>query len=151
GHPTHDPHRITFVVPTPDDTVLSLGHGVEDNPKRIKDTGITGRTNTHIHFHTKTPQTMLLLGGKTEEGWAGFEGNLLEEASGHMLRTDAHSWSESKGQMVVLSSENDVIVRTPRAGKKVLVEADEGEVWMGGEGVLVGGKNEVSIYASTSL
>src|SRR4051794_26489547 len=50
GQPTTDPHRITLVVPTPDETVFSLGMGA---PTRIKDTGITGRTKTHVHFHTK--------------------------------------------------------------------------------------------------
>jgi hypothetical protein len=47
---TVGPHRYTIMVPHDDKAMVSVGQGA---PHRIKDTGITGRTNSHIHFETR--------------------------------------------------------------------------------------------------
>src|SRR4051812_5727370 len=56
---TGGPNRLTLYVPY-DDTTLSLGEASRD---RIKDVGITGRTDNHIHWHvTQGTPTVVSLG-----------------------------------------------------------------------------------------
>jgi hypothetical protein len=96
---------------------------------------------------------MVLLGHGTTEGWAGYkETNHLIRATGYMMVTDGAAWCDAKEQMYLVSREDDVIVRAGKGAKKVLVQSDDGSVWVGGgNGVLIGAKNEVKIYADTAF
>ena len=66
--PTSDPHRITFLVPTPEDVVFSMG--AAGPTERIADIGITGRTKHHIHWVTTTdePETAASGGAPASSG-----------------------------------------------------------------------------------
>jgi hypothetical protein len=129
---TVGPHRYTIMVPHNDRAMLSVGQA---SSKHINDTGITGRTDSHIHWHTLNSanacglQTMVALGGPTTEGWKGFQGtNNLATNSGFMMVTDAHSWIEAEGQQYVLSRTHDVTLRAAGPARRVVVQADQGEI-----------------------
>lgn len=147
--PTNDPHRITFVVPTPDLTVLSLGMGAP-LATRIKDTGITGRTKTHVHFHTtETPKTMVLLGNPTQEGWDAYKGNVLGTATGFAMVTEGSAWMDANTQFYVVSRTGQVVLRA--VSDKVRLQADAKNVELAAEvDVVVGAKSHVSIVADGS-
>ncbi|MBM4359630.1 MAG: hypothetical protein FJ096_16125 [Deltaproteobacteria bacterium] len=125
---TAGPHRYTIVVPHNDDAVVNIGQAAST---RINDTGITGRTKSHVHWHTTADpnRTMVALGGPTNEGWAGFQGNnFLLKNDGFMMVTENHSWMEAKHQLYLLSREHDAVVRTAGAGRRAVLQADAGEV-----------------------
>lgn len=129
ANPTSGPHRITFVVPNPDDSVLSVGQACAT---RINDPGITGRTKTHVHFHTTVDdtKTMLALGVGTHEGWAGHEKNNLAANKGFMVVTEANTWIDAKSQLYLVSRTDDVTMRAVGGEKRVMLQADEGEIDM---------------------
>ncbi len=130
--PTNGPHRFTIVVPNAggnaENSILSVGQaGPAD---RIQDTGITGMTKTHVHFHTKEVQTMVLLGGPTaNHGWSGPNGaNNPAASSGFMVVTEGKAWQESRGHQYLMSKDADATLRSAAAGKRVVVQADQGEI-----------------------
>lgn len=131
--PTTGPHRFTVVVPNKggnsENSILNVGQGGPST--RIQDTGITGMTKTHIHWHTKdAPQTMVLLGGPTaHHGWAGPNGaDNPKASSGYMVVTEGKAWQESRGHQYLLSKDGDAVLRSAAAGKRVVIQADGGEV-----------------------
>src|SRR5690606_3799563 len=82
---TSGPHRYTVLVPNQgENSILSLGQADPAGSPRINDTGLTGASKTHVHFHaTEAPNTtMIALGGPTTHGWAGYKGNQLGQNAG---------------------------------------------------------------------
>ena len=131
--PTNGPHRYTVVVPNKggngENSIFSVGQaGPAD---RIRDTGITAMTRTHIHWHTvDAPQTMVLLGGPTaHHGWEGPNGaDNPATNSGYMVVTEGLAWQESRGHQYLLSKDGDAVLRSAGAGKRVVLQADQGEM-----------------------
>jgi uncharacterized protein (DUF2345 family) len=153
--PTKGPHRYTVVVPNEpaanEASILNVGVGATDKKVRIIDAGITGRTKTHIHWHTfGAPQTMVALGGPTKEGFAGFKGkNDLETNRGFMMVTDGKSWMDSNEQFYIVARTGQAVVRCEKGN--VRLQADDGDIGIGAShDVAVGGKNLVSIVADTT-
>lgn len=125
---TAGPHRYTIMVPHDDEAIVNIGQAA---PTRINDTGITGRTKSHVHWHTTADpnKTMVALGGPTNEGWKGFQGvNNLSNNAGFMVVTENHSWMEAENQMYFLSRKHDAVLRTAGEERRVVVQADQGEV-----------------------
>ncbi len=127
ANPTSGPHRITFVVPNPDESVLSVGQACST---RINDPGITGRTKTHVHLHTtdKDTKTMLALGVGTHEGWKGHDANNLAVNKGFMVVTEANTWIDAQSQLYLISRDHDTTIRAAGDHKRVMIQADKGEV-----------------------
>ncbi len=125
GAPTGGPNRYTLHVPY-DSTTLSLGKG---STSWIKDDGFTAITDKHVHLHTRTPQTMLLMGGPTQHGWTGPNGANNPGANrGYMVVTEGRAWQEARGHQVLLSKESDAVLRSAGASKRAIVQADQGDV-----------------------
>ncbi|HVY45493.1 MAG TPA: hypothetical protein VHB21_06415 [Minicystis sp.] len=146
---TEGPNRLTLHVPT-DAAVLSMGQG---STRWIKDKGITARTTTHIHLHTKEAanETMVALGGPTNEGFASFK-SVLERSTGYAMVTAHHAYLDAQKQMYLVAREKDVIVRTAGREGKVLVQADNSHVRIGAkEGFITGTSGSVGIYAHPSF
>src|SRR6185437_540084 len=62
ANPTEGPHRMTFVVPHDDESVVNVGKA-DPGHNRINETGITGKTKSHVHWHTtEEPETIISLG-----------------------------------------------------------------------------------------
>lgn len=152
---TTDPHRITFMLPNSENTIFSLGEAAPHDAKHINNTGITGRTDQHVHFHTTDGelQTMLVLGhgASADEQLNGYKGNVLQRGNGFLVATEANAWISAKDYVYAVAREVDVVVRAAgeKGGPSVLVQSDEGPVYMRGEGVVLSGKNEVIIAANT--
>lgn len=123
---TSGPHRYTIVAPHTDAAVLNIGQAC---PTRINDTGITGRTRSHIHWHvTDVSKTMLCLGGGTREGFVGHAANNLESNAGFMAVTEGYGWLEANQHQYLISRVGDATLRTAGAGKRVRLQADQGEI-----------------------
>lgn len=155
--PTNDPHRITFLVPTPEDVVFSMG--AAGPTERIADIGITGRTRHHIHWVTTTDeaetaasgatpasagasQTLITMGGPALSAKTASHGGVVATTSrGFAMLTDGRSWLDAKEQFVAISREGDISIRAAShegSGKTVGVQSDKGSV-------------EVAAYKSVAL
>lgn len=157
--PTRGPHRLTIQAPFDDETVFNLGHGKpEGGPRHIKDNGITGRTKTHVHFHTKAAgpagkpdvQTMIALGGPTQEGFAGFDGNVLSRMGGYSMVTTQSSWQDAQGQFVGIAREKDLLLHCAGEGKHAVLQAPAGSSYVsaGKTSVLAANK---SVYVGADV
>ena len=153
--PTKDDHRFTVSAPTPDESVFSVGKGsaagIEHSSlKHIKDTGITGRTKSHVHFETTgDPQTILSLGGPATDSRLisdFFQGVVPRASVGYSMVTKGDAVANSLNQFYIVSDMGDVQIHsltqnvnvqaTERtvsieAGKHVTVAAHEGGVTIG--------------------
>jgi hypothetical protein len=147
AHPTHDPNRTTVHVPT-EKTVLSAGAA---SPVWKTDVGVTAYTATHIHFETKTnDKTIVTLGtGATTADVAGYSKEPPTASQGYAMVTAERAWHEAEGQHYLLSREGDISLRALAAGKRAVVQAEQGFVDIhGGEEVNVAG-GAVAIGASS--
>src|SRR5262249_28564848 len=124
---TEGPHRYTINVPHEDESVLNIGQACET---RINDTGITGRTKSHIHWHaTEEPNTtMVAIGGPTTVEMEGQGGNNLACNAGFMVVTEGKLWTDAHGQHYAVSRHGDIVVRTAGHGKRAVLQADGGDV-----------------------
>jgi hypothetical protein len=110
--PTKDDDRYTIHVPY-DKTVLSLGKA----SSWIKDDGITGKTEKHVHWHAAAgpAPTMVLIGGPSTTAFEGYLndacGSNTGTNHGFMAVTDGHAFIDAKKQFFVTARENDVILR----------------------------------------
>lgn len=145
--PTGDPNRYTVYVPF-DLTTFSLG---KESSRWIRDPGITGRTQHHVHFHTtETPKTMISLGGPAaHEGFAGFDGDVIKRNGGFSMVTDGNAWLDAKKQFYVVSRTEDVIIRTA-AAKTAALHSDLGDVSIAAKKkVSIGTAGDIWIGADT--
>ncbi len=161
--PTNDPHRITFLVPTPEDVVFSMG--AAGPAARIADVGITGRTKHHVHFVTTTAEaaaaangataatsgaspTLITLGGPATTALTDSHGGQVATTSrGFAMLTDGRSWLDAKEQFVAMSREGNVIVRAASqkgTGKAAVIQSDVGPVE-------ITGKKAVSLSSAKSI
>ncbi|MEZ4293793.1 MAG: hypothetical protein R3B70_02370 [Polyangiaceae bacterium] len=124
--PTNEPNRYTVHVPF-DLTTLSLG---KESSRWIRDPGITGRTKNHVHFHaTEDPKTMVSLGGPAaNEGFDGFDGDVIKRNRGFSMVTDGNAWMDANKQFYVVSRTEDVIIRAHAAEKTAALHSDMGSV-----------------------
>jgi len=127
--PTAGPHRWTMHVPHNDGATLNVGTAVPDS-RFINDTGIVGTTTSHIHFHTRADanKTMVALGGGTKHGWPSHGSNVLEANVGYTMVTENRAWMDAKDHVQILSRTKDTALRAFAAGKRVVVQADQGDV-----------------------
>ena len=161
--PTGGPNRLTDHVPT-ETTRLSLG---ERSATWNTDVGIVGYTDSHVHFETKAnDRTVVSLGGPAStSGTAGYGGagtgptcppdpNVPMpplNTHGYSMVTEVNAWHDTKEQHYFLSQTGDMSLRAIGAGKRAVIQADEGAVnVMGGIGVNVSGGG-VSIGAAEEL
>lgn len=122
---TGGPNRYTVHVPF-DLTTVSMGKG---SPLWIKDDGFTSITEKHSHIHVRNPQTMLLLGQRTQHGWAGPNGaDNPGSNQGFMVVTEGRAWQEARGHQYLFSKESDAVLRTAGPNKRAVVQADQGEL-----------------------
>lgn len=150
--PTSGPHRYTIVVPNAggngENSIVNIGQAALS---RINDTGITGKTKSHVHWHTTEAATMTLvsLGIHTNEGFAGLDGtNWQAVNTGFMMTTNADSFLDAEGQMYVVSRSNNVVVRAQSGVVRVLADGGTGNVEvMGKNDVMLGGKHNVYLIA----
>jgi hypothetical protein len=145
ANPTSGPNRFTVHVPT-ETTRLSLGKA---SPRWKTDTGITGYTDSHVHFETKLhDKTVVSLGGPaTTSGISGQGEAAPKKTQGYSMVTKVNAWHESELQHYLLSRKEDISVRTAGAQKRAVVQADEGTVDLtGGKQVNLSGGG-VSIAA----
>ncbi len=155
ANPTSGPHRYTIVVPNQggngENSIVNIGQAA---PSRINDTGITGKTKSHVHWHTTEAATMTLvsLGIHTNEGFAGLDGtNWQAVNTGFMMTTNADSFLDAEGQMYVVSRSNNVVVRAQSGVVRVLADGGTGNVEvMGKNDVMLGGKHNVYMIADPS-
>lgn len=102
---TEGPHRLSIVVPHDEGSVFNLGQG----SPYLGDAGITGRTNTHVHFFA-TPadsKTMLSLG--TPSNTEGFDIN--RGNAGFSLVTQASNVQVADKQVVIASMKGHMNLR----------------------------------------
>ena len=145
GSPTTGPNRYTVHVPT-ETTRLSLG---QKSPRWNTDLGITGYTDSHVHFETKTnDKTVVSLGGPaTTADVTGLGGTPPVSTHGYSMVTEGNAWHDALLQHYLLSQTADMSLRTAGAGKRAVIQADHGKVDVnGGQQVNVSGGG-VSIAA----
>ncbi|MDI1476531.1 hypothetical protein [Polyangium sp. y55x31] len=156
--PTSGPNRYTIYVPS-DNATLSLGEAC-DADKRINEKGITGRTDTHVHFHvTQTSPTIVSLGGpvtamtKNECVIASLDPKVPKESQGYSMVTDANAWHDAYGQHYLTSRTADIIMRAAgHESQYALVQSDCGHVEIGaGQDVIMGAGRDVFIRAHSSM
>ncbi len=151
--PTKGPHRMTFVVPHDDESVVNVGKA-DPGPHRINETGITGMTKSHIHWQTtEEPKTIISLGKPAPSlTVASSHENLIAKIKGHGLFTEANSWQDSKLQFYMVSREKDISMRTMGEGQVASMQSDTGRALMwGGENSTVASPKGVIIGADTSM
>ncbi|MEP7121998.1 MAG: hypothetical protein ABJE95_13850 [Byssovorax sp.] len=146
AQPTAGPNRYTIHVPT-EVTRLSLG---ALSGRWNTDKGITGYTNSHVHFETKAgSRTVMSLGGPaTKSTLSGLGGKAPVGSNGYSMVTTKNAWHDAQKQHYLLSRTADVTFRTMGAGKCVVVQAVEGivditggkEVNLAGGGVSIGAR-----------
>ncbi|APR77230.1 Hypothetical protein A7982_02577 [Minicystis rosea] len=147
--PTHGPNRYTLHVPA-ESTVLSLG---EASPRWNTDAGITGYTDNHINFETKSgPQTVVSLGGPaTKASIKGYGDAAPVSTHGYSMVTAANAWHDAQKQHYLLSRTHDITLRTKGEGKRAVLQAEHGIVDLnGGKEVNIAGAG-VAIGASPGL
>jgi hypothetical protein len=147
GQPTAGPNRHTTHVPT-EKTVLSLG---ALSGRWNTDKGITGYTDSHIHFETKAgSRTVVSLGGPATKSTLKGLGDAAPVASnGYSMVTLQNAWHDAEKQHYLLSRTADVTLRTMGEGKRALLQAVDGivdltggkEVNLAGGGVAIGARN----------
>jgi hypothetical protein len=169
--PTSDPHRITFLVPTPEDVVFSMG--AAGPTERIADVGITGRTKHHIHWVTTTDepeaaasggapassgssQTLITMGGPATTAKTASHGGVVAKTSrGFAMLTDGRSWLDAKEQFVAVSREGDISVRAASQdakGKAVGIQSDRGPVEVAGyKSVALASRSSIVISADNAF
>ncbi len=159
--PTKGPHRMTFVVPHDDESVVNIGKA-DPGTNRINETGITGKTKSHVHWHTtEEPETILSLGlGAPSLKIHSSKGDgLIKEMKGVGLFTEAQVWQDSKEKFTMISRTEDISMRTMGAGEKkgepgkvASMQSDTGMalVW-GGNNSTVASPNGVVIGADPTL
>ncbi len=168
--PTNDPHRITFLVPTPEDVVFSMG--AAGPIERIADVGITGRTKHHIHWVTTTDEapaasgaatptsgsspTLITLGGPaTSATTASHGGKVATTSRGFAMLTDGRAWLDAKEQFVALSREGDISIRAAYeagSGKAVGVQSDRGPIEIAGyKSVALASRKSIVISADNAF
>ena len=143
--PTSDPNRYTIHVPT-ETTRLSLG---QKSSRWNTDIGITGYTDSHIHFETKVhDKTIVSLGsGATTTAIPGHDATVSSKSQGYSMVTEKNAWHEATLQHHLLSRTEDMSLRTFGPEMRAVVQADEGKVDInGGKQVNVSGGG-VSIAA----
>lgn len=143
--PTTGPNRYTIHVPT-ETTRLSLG---QKSPRWNTDIGITGYTDSHIHFETKeNDKTIVSLGGPaTTTAIPGHDPKVSSRTHGYSMVTEKNAWHDAKLQHHLLSRTEDMSLRTAGADMRAVVQADHGKVDInGGKHVNVSGGG-VSIAA----
>lgn len=149
ANPTSGPHRVTFVVPTPDHTTVSFGAAAST---RINDPGITGRTDTHVHWHVATGATtqgVVILGkGSQDVRLTDYDGSVVSGVNGYAMVTYGDAWHDAKGQQYIVSREKDAVLRTAGPEKAAVVQSDTGKVLVtGGHEVTVGTKGSLWLGA----
>ena len=139
GQPTAGPNRYTIHVPT-ETTRLSLG---ALSGRWNTDKGITGYTDSKIHFETKAgSRTVVSLGGNaTRSTLEGLEEKTPTHSNGYSMVTTQNAWHDATKQHYLLSRAADVTLRTMGEGKRAVIQAVEGMVDLtGGKEVnLIGG------------
>jgi hypothetical protein len=149
AQPTSGPNRHTTHVPT-EYTVLSLG---ALSGRWNTDKGITGYTDSHIHFETKTgSQTVVSLGGPaTKSTLSGLDKKAPIASNGYSMVTLQNAWHDAQKQHYLLSQTADITMRTMGHGKRAVIQAASGIVDMTGgmEVNLAGGG--VAITAHTKM
>ena len=143
--PTADPNRYTIHVPT-ETTRLSLG---QKSSRWNTDIGVTGYTDSHIHFETKAnDKTIVSLGGPaTTTAIPGHDPRVSAQTQGYSMVTAQNAWHEATLQHHLLSRAEDMSLRTIGGNKRAVIQADHGKVDInGGEQVNVSGGG-VSIAA----
>ncbi|MDC0741593.1 hypothetical protein [Polyangium mundeleinium] len=156
--PTDGPNRYTIYVPT-DNATLSLGEAGPEKT-RIHERGITGRTDTHVHFHvTKHAPTVLSLGGPAtafvsdEEAIPSHDPKVPKQSHGYSMVTSRSAWHDAQDQNYIVSRSCDVVLRAAgNANVTNLVQADLGTVVVSaGRAIRVGTKGTVSIVADKAV
>jgi hypothetical protein len=152
---TTDPHRVSFWVPTPDHTLLSLGEAAKAVDRNL-DKGIRGRTDTFIGWKVNgtgpgAPLTMMILGSPTKEGFKGFGGgDSLGKNKGFAMVTEGQSWMDAAGQMYFVSRAGQITVRA--AVENIRLQADTADVeLMARRDVSIGAAHYVRLAANPSL
>jgi hypothetical protein len=144
AQPTAGPNRYTIHVPT-ETTRLSLGAA---SGRWITDKGITGYTDSRIHFETKAgSRTVVSLGGPaTKSTLSGLEKAAPLASHGYSMVTIKNAWHDAEKQHYLLSRTADVTLRTMGRGKRAVIQAASGivdltggkEVNIAGGGVAIG-------------
>ncbi|MEP7121999.1 MAG: hypothetical protein ABJE95_13855 [Byssovorax sp.] len=136
--PTADPNRYTIHVPT-ETTRLSLG---QKSSRWNTDIGITGYTDSHVHFETKeNDKTIVSLGTPaTTTAIPGHDPKVSSQSDGYSMVTEKNAWHEATLQHHLLSRAEDMSLRTMGGGKRAVLQADHGKVdFNGGKQVNVSG------------
>jgi hypothetical protein len=154
GRPTSGPNRFTAHVPT-ETSVLSLG-AANATPWKT-DLGITGYTDSHIHFETKSvARTVMSLGGPATKATLEGDGNKASESeagsapegeksapegaskhaptssNGYSMVTEQNAWHDAQLQHYLLSVAHDAALRTKGPGKRAVLQSDAGTVDING-------------------
>lgn len=156
AQPTAGPNRSTTHVPT-ETTRLSLG---ALSSRWITDIGITGYTDSHIHFETKvTSKTVVSLGGPaTTSAIKGYGDSAPVSTRGYSMVTAERAWHDSKLQHGLVSNQGDITLRTnapaaARGGapKRAVIQAEGGSVDLNGKREVNIAGGGVSIGARAGL
>ena len=148
--------RYTVYVPT-EHTSLSLGRKCAANKERhIDDSGLTGRTDKHVHFHVaKDDKTLVSLGGGAtsvaiDSHDAG--GKVPTKSAGYAMVTDENAWHDAKKQHYLVARENDIVVRAAgQAAATALLQADKGVVTVAaGGGIAMGANSAVRVISDAA-
>lgn len=146
---TAGPHRYSIIVPNQgENSWLNLGQA---DPNRINDTGMSGMSKTHIHFHKfDSPATIVALGGPTNHGWCSYKDTPLDRMQGYTMVTLGASYQESHEQTYIVSTDEDVVVRA--AKKRILLKADAEDVVIeAAHYVSLGAKKSIKIVGDSGL
>jgi hypothetical protein len=124
--PTGGPNRMTMHVPT-ETTRLSLG---QPSPRWNTDKGITGYTDSHIHFETKVnDKTVVSLGTSATTSDIKGQGDVPPVSThGYSMVTDQNAWHDARLQHYLISQTADMSLRTAGGGKRAVIQADHGKV-----------------------
>ena len=144
AQPTSGPNRMTLFIPT-ESTVLSLG---QKSPRWNTDVGITGYSDSHIHFETHEGplQTIVSLGGPaTTADVEGWQAKPPLSSHGYSMVTVANAWHDAMKQHYLLSTTGDVTLRAMAETRRAVLQADQGvadlngglEVNLAGAGVAI--------------
>jgi hypothetical protein len=122
--PTKSANRLTFTVPTPENTVLSLGQ------KGDHDAGITGQTKSHVRWLTTDLKTVVSLGKKPEESAAQIASFVQPSfEDGYGMFTDGMATHHAKKNHVLASETGKITIHAKDgAGTAILTQADAGDV-----------------------
>lgn len=143
--PTTGPNRYTIHVPT-EVTRLSLG---KESPrdKWNTDVGITGYTNSHVHFEVKKQdQTVVSLGGPATTALIQ-DGDAPKSSHGYSMVTEGAAWHDAVKQHYFLSQGADISLSTHGADKRAVIQSDHGIVDLNGGLQVTASGGGVSIAA----